>query len=223
MSHWTWWQGALALATVATAHQRLRGRPLGVSGRLGRLVRWSHQRQVDAAAEVASARPQAFEAAMVEATLEAVAELQGPQAAEAMRAQLRAESAAGATTSPEPEASAPLPRPAETLEAHLAFALALAAGGLVGALTSGGWSPTAALPPAYAARVADGALGWACLFSAGVLVGFGTAMAGGCTSGHGLVGCARLQPASLVTTACFFATAALVSLTLTSPLTGGGP
>jgi uncharacterized protein len=40
----------------------------------------------------------------------------------------------------------------------------------------------------------------------GLLVGFGTAMGGGCTSGHGVCGIARLSPRSLVATATFMAT-----------------
>lgn len=43
---------------------------------------------------------------------------------------------------------------------------------------------------------------------AGVLVGFGTQLGGGCTSGHGVCGIARLSPRSLVATATFFAVAA---------------
>jgi uncharacterized membrane protein YedE/YeeE len=39
----------------------------------------------------------------------------------------------------------------------------------------------------------------------GVLVGFGTAYAGGCTSGHAISGLADLQPASLVAVLGFFA------------------
>jgi len=39
----------------------------------------------------------------------------------------------------------------------------------------------------------------------GLLVGFGTAYAGGCTSGHAISGLADLQPASLVATVGFFA------------------
>ena len=39
----------------------------------------------------------------------------------------------------------------------------------------------------------------------GFLVGFGTAYAGGCTSGHGITGVADLQPASFVALAAFFA------------------
>jgi uncharacterized protein len=39
----------------------------------------------------------------------------------------------------------------------------------------------------------------------GFLVGFGTAYAGGCTSGHGITGMADLQPASLLAVCGFFA------------------
>ncbi len=45
----------------------------------------------------------------------------------------------------------------------------------------------------------------ALLFGGG-LVGFGTRLAKGCTSGHGLCGTARLQPGSLLATATFFGT-----------------
>jgi uncharacterized protein len=38
----------------------------------------------------------------------------------------------------------------------------------------------------------------------GFLVGFGTRYAGGCTSGHGILGLSALQWLSLVATACFF-------------------
>ena len=57
-----------------------------------------------------------------------------------------------------------------------------------------------------------GAVSFAILLGGGVLVGFGTRMAGGCTSGHGLSGCSRLQPGSLVATATFLGTAIGVSL-----------
>lgn len=49
---------------------------------------------------------------------------------------------------------------------------------------------------------------------AGLLVGFGTRMAGGCTSGHGVCGMARLSPRSIVATCVFMATAiAVVAVT----------
>jgi uncharacterized membrane protein YedE/YeeE len=49
---------------------------------------------------------------------------------------------------------------------------------------------------------------------AGLLVGFGTRMAAGCTSGHGVCGMARLSPRSIVATCVFMATAiAVVAVT----------
>jgi uncharacterized protein len=45
---------------------------------------------------------------------------------------------------------------------------------------------------------------------AGLLVGFGTRLGGGCTSGHGVCGVARLSPRSLTATAVFVTTAAIV-------------
>jgi uncharacterized protein len=44
---------------------------------------------------------------------------------------------------------------------------------------------------------------------AGLLVGFGTRLGNGCTSGHGVCGLARLSIRSMVATAVFFGTAAL--------------
>ena len=43
----------------------------------------------------------------------------------------------------------------------------------------------------------------ATLIVAGLLVGFGTRLGGGCTSGHGVCGTARLSPRSLVATGLF--------------------
>jgi uncharacterized membrane protein YedE/YeeE len=49
------------------------------------------------------------------------------------------------------------------------------------------------------------------LFVAGVLIGLGAKLAGGCTSGNGLSGNAALSPASLAATGSFFGTAIVVS------------
>ncbi|HVQ33505.1 MAG TPA: YeeE/YedE family protein, partial [Lysobacter sp.] len=45
------------------------------------------------------------------------------------------------------------------------------------------------------------------LIAAGLLVGYGTALGGGCTSGHGVCGLGRLSKRSLVGTLVFIATA----------------
>ena len=47
------------------------------------------------------------------------------------------------------------------------------------------------------------------LITAGLLVGFGTRLANGCTSGHGVCGVARLSPRSLIATAIFMGSGAL--------------
>jgi len=41
------------------------------------------------------------------------------------------------------------------------------------------------------------------LFAGGLLVGFGTCLGSGCTSGNGVCGIARLSPRSMVATAIF--------------------
>ena len=47
------------------------------------------------------------------------------------------------------------------------------------------------------------------LVVAGLLVGFGTRLGNGCTSGHGVCGMARLSPRSILATLSFMATAAI--------------
>ncbi len=53
------------------------------------------------------------------------------------------------------------------------------------------------------AHTVDSPRGWAILVFAGLLVGFGTRLANGCTSGHGVCGLARFSPRSLVAVLCF--------------------
>jgi len=51
---------------------------------------------------------------------------------------------------------------------------------------------------------------WALIVVAGLLVGFGTRLGGGCTSGHGVCGIARLSMRSIVATMIFMVTAMIV-------------
>jgi uncharacterized membrane protein YedE/YeeE len=62
-----------------------------------------------------------------------------------------------------------------------------------------------ALLPADAIAPPRIGAGWVTLVIAGLLVGFGTRMGGGCTSGHGVCGLSRLSPRSLVATLTFMA------------------
>lgn len=79
-----------------------------------------------------------------------------------------------------------------------AFLLGLAAAGLGAALLG---QPA---PPAL------GRESLLLLGSAGLLVGFGTRLGGGCTSGHGVCGIARHSPRSILATAIFMLVAAIV-------------
>jgi uncharacterized protein len=51
---------------------------------------------------------------------------------------------------------------------------------------------------------------WTVIIIAGLLVGFGTRLGGGCTSGHGVCGIARLSLRSIAATIIFMATAIVV-------------
>ena len=49
-------------------------------------------------------------------------------------------------------------------------------------------------------------VGWLGMIAAGLIVGFGTRMGSGCTSGHGVCGIGRLSQRSIVATITFMAT-----------------
>ena len=70
-----------------------------------------------------------------------------------------------------------------------------------------GISDFTGLAPAdvFAWHVLASPYGWLLVIGGGFLVGFGTAYAGGCTSGHGLSGVADLQIASVIALIAFFA------------------
>jgi hypothetical protein len=51
---------------------------------------------------------------------------------------------------------------------------------------------------------------WLIVIAAGLLVGVGTRLSNGCTSGHGICGIARISPRSIVATLVFMIVAAIV-------------
>ncbi len=62
----------------------------------------------------------------------------------------------------------------------------------------------------------------AMLIAAGLLVGFGTRLGSGCTSGHGVCGLSRRSWRSLVATLCFMATGFLTVFVVRHVLNVGG-
>ncbi len=85
------------------------------------------------------------------------------------------------------------------LTTNVAFVLGLLLGPLAYLLVFGGW-PTVQITA-----------GWPLIIVAGLLVGFGSRMGSGCTSGHGVLGLARLSPRSMVAVATFL-TAGVVAV-----------
>lgn len=85
------------------------------------------------------------------------------------------------------------PQPESGWTWRLAFVLGLPLGAWLA--MSLDWSEMA--PPPHA--------GWPVLIAGGLLVGFGTRLGGGCTSGHGVCGLSRLSPRSIIAVLVFMA------------------
>lgn len=198
--YWEFWMGGLALACVAVAHWLIVGRMMAVSGRFTVMVnrlRFGAQQKVEASDEDLIAAMQA--ATLAEFGDDAAAS--EPAAAPAVEA----------TSAPVAEA-----RPPQTLAAHTVFLVSLVFGGMLASMTSSNWSASTALRgdlfSQYFGR--DPIVTAAVLVTGGLLIGFGTRMAAGCTSGHGLCGVSRFQVGSLAATASFFGAAIAVSVAL---------
>ena len=86
---------------------------------------------------------------------------------------------------------------------RLPFLSGLLLGGFLSASLGGGWQPTWALGMFdEVIRLGPaGKLAW--MFGGGVFIGFGTRLAGGCTSGHGIFGMSNFELPSLVSTLSF--------------------
>jgi uncharacterized protein len=61
---------------------------------------------------------------------------------------------------------------------------------------------------------------WTVIVVAGLLVGFGSRLGGGCTSGHGICGIGRLSPRSITATIVFMVTA-IETVAITRHVLGG--
>ena len=113
--------------------------------------------------------------------------------------------------------SAPYFRRGRTLSGRqwrLPFLAGLLLGGFLSAWLGGGWAPT------WKLGILDTALGLspvaklAWMFVGGLFVGFGTRLANGCTSGHGIFGLSNFELPSLVATVCFMGSGLVVTQVL---------
>lgn len=101
---------------------------------------------------------------------------------------------------------------------RLAFLLGLISGPIVLILAGGGAGNVAGAPGEGVGAPAGGV---PLMLAAGLLVGFGTGIGSGCTSGHGVCGLARLSTRSLVATLTFLV-AAIVTVFVVRHGIGGG-
>lgn len=181
-SYWAFWMGGLALSAVALGHWLLLNRMFAVSGRFTALV--------DRVRFGAPKEPAMSDAEMIEA----------------LRALTRDAMGEGAVSVESVPQEVPLQRPAQTAPVHAAFLVSLVVGGAIAAATTSGFRMDTSVRSELFSRFFGSApwVGPLVLGLGGVLVGVGTRMAGGCTSGHGLCGVSRVQPGSMLSTAAFF-------------------
>jgi uncharacterized membrane protein YedE/YeeE len=71
-------------------------------------------------------------------------------------------------------------------------------------------APVAAMLAGYSVPLPQMPASWALIVVAGLLVGFGARLGGGCTSGHGVCGMARLSKRSIAATVVFMGAAVIV-------------
>jgi hypothetical protein len=212
-NYWPWWAGAVGLAFVTINYTLITDRSLGISTAWDRVVHWRSERTLE--------RQEAQftdEAALAEALVGATVAHFGS----APEQPTPPVNGAGVGTldhghDVEPKNEKPSfasLRPAP-LVTQVALLLSVFIGGVIASVTSGRFHLRYDMGEGFSRIVTHNSTTMVLvLFVGGVLVGFGTRLSGGCSSGHGLSGCGRLRPLSLVATAVFFGTAVLVSFLL---------
>lgn len=193
-----WWLGGIALGGLTILFRFLTGRTLGVSGSWKKVAFW---RQESASEKAAHAITQ-DQAGAANALLAATMAEFGDHAIDELPTDSKGEA-----------------RPANATQhipwtAHLLFLLCMTLGGLLWAFYTGNLHIQFELSAIHT-RMSGG--GWDMAFVllvGGFLVGMGTQMAGGCSSGHGLSGCSNFSWSSLLATAIFFSTAVVVALAI---------
>ena len=186
------------------------GSPLGVSSSWDRVVRWREDKELKEAQALMRENHDAVQDAMLAAAIEQFGEdyVRKMSADSADSIDLDSDSlGASARAKTTRQEGTPW-------QAHLAFLTMLAVGGLLSTLLTGNFQWHMSLGDAHEQLFGFGWHTSLLLIIGGIMIGFGTRMGGGCSSGHGLSGCSRLQPGSLVGTAAFFGTAIVVSILL---------
>lgn len=212
-NYWPWWAGAIGLALVTISYTLTTDRSLGVSSAWDRVLHWRTERHLERL-DAQFTDDRALTDALVAATAEHFGTFPGaPTLPDAAHEDATTH---GQDVGPTSGASAPVAsrRPAPVVT-QAALLLSIFLGGWVAAVTGGRFKLRFDMGSGFRELVtANSTTMIGVLFIGGVLVGFGTRLAGGCSSGHGLSGCGQLRPVSILATAVFFGTAVLVSFLL---------
>lgn len=198
MEYWSWWIGAVALGLFAVIFSLLTGKPLGVSGSWLSIARRKDDAILKASAKVMEGDQDQIKDDLLAMTMAEFGETaltdENPQ---------RREGEANAVSTAETKA-----KPEFThWTVHALFLATMFLGSYIDSITTGGFTFSTELSALHATIFENTGEAWLALLFGGMMVGFGTQMAGGCTSGHGLSGCAQLVPASLLSTVVFFGSA----------------
>lgn len=204
-SFWQWWIGAPALGLTTFGFWWLLRVPLGASASWDRLVGWrdelAREKMED---EMCRAPKEEVMNAVMSATMVEFGK-------DAVKQQ---ESTVQTNGSQENQAVEFKVNTRVPWLSHIIFLTTIAVGAAISSLLNGGLDFRFDLGEEHGQFFGVGWQTWAVLFVGGILIGFGTRLGGGCTSGHGLSGLSGFQLGSLVGTMSFFGAAIIVSFIL---------
>ena len=201
MEYWSWWIGALALGLFAVIFSLLTGKPLGVSGSWLSIARRKDDAILKTSAEVLDADQDQVKDELMAMTMAEFGEdvlADNPQ---------RREGETNAEVADEPK----LKQEYTPWTVHVIFLSSMFLGSYLASIYTGEYSVSTELSALHSKIFENTGEAWLALLFGGMMVGFGTQMAGGCTSGHGLSGTAQLVPVSIFSTIVFFGSASALT------------
>jgi uncharacterized protein len=188
-SYWPWWLGALSFFSIAMAHYYFMGTVFGVSGSVKESIKFRPGQKNDSPAKVLKDQD-VLEEMMLLATMKEF----GEEELKEFTADIEKEDKKNKII---------FLRVPQTC--HITFLIFIMAGGFLSRiLQNETFSLHTDMGDFYTSIHGKDIEMIIILLIGGIMLGFGTTMAGGCTSGHGLNGCGRFQKGSLAATFIFF-------------------
>ena len=202
MEYWTWWIGGLALGLFAVIFSLLTGKPLGVSGSWLSIARRKDDAMLKKSADVLDGDKDEVQDELLAMTMAEFGEGAVENNPQRREGEVDAEVVSGKK----------LKQDYTPWTVHVLFLVTMFFGSYLASLTTGDFVWSLDLSPLHTQIFENDGEAWLALLFGGMMVGFGTQMAGGCTSGHGLSGCAQLVPASLLATVVFMGSASALTI-----------